>query len=97
MRISDWRSYVCSSDLTRSWSWAANPPIGDPVAVSLFSSGNVVHSVLSVASSATREARPTYFRSLANAIRTPEELVARLELPGELLEQIGRASCRERV
>ena len=51
-----------------------------------------MHSVLSVTSSATREARPAYFRSLANAIRTPEELVARLELSDELLEPARRAA-----
>ena len=51
-----------------------------------------VHSVSSVASGAMRDARPAYFRSLAEAIRSPVELIEQLGLPRNLLESSGRAT-----
>src|SRR3546814_9398641 len=90
MRISDWSSDVCSSDLVRR-----NPsfPHGDhqypprPVLLVLL----LASTVTGCASTATDGRVFDYVAPVANAAA-----VANLEVKGQT-EKNGRASCRERV
>src|SRR3546814_4933625 len=90
MRISDWSSDVCSSDLPLSTLIAVSPAHADEsVTVNSAETANDVNAKIGAA-----QAAPD--RNIAITISTKGEVVS----PGSqiiLAPEIGRASCRERV
>src|SRR3546814_1523111 len=88
MRISDWSSDVCSSDLTPQRSHGVDPSRGSGI-VLLVDDEEIVLTVAK-----------TMLVQLGYSVMTAENGKLALELyraNREAIDQIGRASCRERV
>src|SRR3546814_1656075 len=93
MRISDWSSDVCSSDLLVSLGCEGFDREG--LAAAITQSGRPVETVVIQQAGGTRssiEAAVAAVRRIQQQMREDERRV-----PMRLSDQIGRASCRERV
>src|SRR3546814_11328049 len=103
MRISDWSSDVCSSDLAESLKQVQVVTAdGNRVPLSAFTRFEVGNAPLRVSHEGLFAAESISFSlapgvSLEQATQSIENAVARTGLPTQQLQEIGRASCRERV
>src|SRR3546814_1113528 len=94
MRISDWSSDVCSSDLLRNGTAASSITIADGSVIKATGTaspltGNFLVDGASAASTMTGEG------AIVRVANGPERLVVRTRSTSPA--KIGRASCRERV
>src|SRR3546814_6715990 len=107
MRISDWSSDVCSSDLTADWLFSISdgrglPGIDGLVAVENYErSGRPPEEVAIMEKAHSYGARAVFFEAERNG-RAPVPQAFIFDANDGLddanfAEQIGRASCRERV
>src|SRR3546814_15284262 len=97
MRISDWSSDVCSSDLTGWWDAAfvvSNPGAGDPPAIN----GNYIRVTRAISGWAWTQVAGGAADAMGDISKNiPDEAILKPENYYLKFEEIGRASCRERV
>src|SRR3546814_19549830 len=95
MRISDWSSDVCSSDLIDHLRSAAVAGEADPVRIDKSCGGKLVHRILETVNAVDPDEALQCFGPGRPAPANPS-LIGSQQRTG-LLRQIGRASWRERV
>src|SRR3546814_5525053 len=101
MRISDWSSDVCSSDLIRTW--PDRPPNLPPLMANALAPVDAAHADFQgnirflVPARATRgQEEPVFANIPIDTFALPMDADMRAGF-SDLVKEIGRASCRERV
>src|SRR3546814_3555234 len=89
MRISDWSSDVCSSDLSSD---SLRLQLGPSLRWPIFSGGRI-RAQIRAADARADGAKARYERAVLSALSDSETSISRYISAGKL----GRASCRERV
>src|SRR3546814_3059420 len=102
MRISDWSSDVCSSDLAEEAVEQARGQLAALIGASprevIFTSGATESNNLAIKGAARfHRARRPHVVTLTSEHKCVLESVRQLEREGHPVDEIGRASCRERV
>src|SRR3546814_12448760 len=95
MRISDWSSDVCSSDLTPELQARAMAEIVEPTVKAMAAAGMPYRGVLYAGLMLTNEGPQLI--EYNSRFGDPEFQVLMMRLESDLIVEIGRASCRERV
>src|SRR3546814_6720437 len=99
MRISDWSSDVCSSDLPWDWQrWAPASPWATPSMTVMVLGWLVLAAVVAVSLARKERIGPVWLAAVGYAVacQVPIYLMRSSQFTALELE-IGRASCRERV